>query len=216
MTGTLTAYHGDPDLKTRTLAQLKRHHELDEIIQGVYWQPDNGSGKGCAVGCLLHDAKGGHDRYEPEFGIPVQLAWLEDGIFEDLGAEQAKEWPLRFMDAIPVGADLTNVWPRFAVWLMVDEKWGLEHITDKEDVKAVCRMVAAAYARIAEGEPISDAEAQAITGAARDAWAARAAWAAWAAWDARAAQDEFVVASSNELIRLLETAPVTKTVVQLK
>lgn len=33
----LTAYHGDPALKARTLAQIRAHQEADQIIQGTYW-----------------------------------------------------------------------------------------------------------------------------------------------------------------------------------
>jgi hypothetical protein len=240
MTSPLIAYHGDPALKETALEQLAMHKRLDQIVQGLYWTEENG-GRGCAVGCLLHDPEGAHERYETEFGIPVQLAWLEDGIFEDLDVQVAKEWPLRFMGAIPVGADLTAVWPRFAIWLMTDPEWGLEHLAEADDVKQVCRMVADAYTRIADGDALTDEEAQQITDAARDAWAARAArdardaWDAWAAraaraaWDAwaardardardaraaraardaRDARDAFVCASADELVRLLETAPV--------
>lgn len=120
-TATLTAYHGDPGLKEQTLKKIRAHQQADQIIQGYYWEKgDDGVFRGCAVGCLLEDPDGGHERYETEFGIPVQLAWLEDGIFEWLPADVARGWPLRFMAAAPIGADLTSVWPRFAIWLMTD------------------------------------------------------------------------------------------------
>lgn len=118
----MLAYHNDPELKRVTLAKIQAHREADRIIQGTYWGKLEGAFRGCAVGCLLEDPKGGHYRYESEFGIPVQLAWLEDGIFESLPVEDSRVWPERFMDAITVGADLSGVWPRFATWLMVDAR----------------------------------------------------------------------------------------------
>lgn len=100
------AYLNDPALKAATLTKIEKHRELDQIVQGYYWNEDeDGVFRGCAVGCLLEDPDGGHERYETEFGIPVQLAWLEDGIFEALEPDDAKEWPLRFMQAILVLLD---------------------------------------------------------------------------------------------------------------
>lgn len=202
----LAAYHNDPNLKTRTLNLMQNHKDADQLIQGTYW--DEEEQRGCAVGCLLHDPDGGHERYETEFGIPEQLAWLEDGIFEALPVDVAKEWPERFLDAIPVGADLTTVWPRFAIWMMTDPKWGLAGVTEDEGVKDVCQRAAGGYERILAGtltvEP-ADAISRAAW-AARDARDARAAWAAWDAWAARAARAAFTLASADKFIELLDTA----------
>ena len=137
---TLTAYHNNPALKDSILAQIAQHRAMDEIAQGAYYRT-NGKVQVCAVGCVLHDPDGGHMRYETEFGIPAQLAYLEDGIFEALPLRAAKEWPARFMSAVQVGADLSNVWPRFAHWMMLDEKWGLIQVVEAEDVKTVVQRV---------------------------------------------------------------------------
>jgi hypothetical protein len=180
----LVAYHGSEKLKTRIMAQVQAHREADEITHGAYYEY-TGKLKVCAVGCVLHDRYGGHPQYESEFGVPVQLAYLEDGLFESMPLGDAKEWPARFMGAIRVGADLSKVWPAFAVWLMVDEKWGLVNVTNVEGVKAICRRVAEGYQRTIDDDPLSDKDAQAL---ARDAWAAWDAWDAGDAWDARAAR----------------------------
>jgi len=186
----LVAYHGDEALKTRIMAQIRAHREADEIAQGSYYRV-NGKLKVCAVGCVLHDPDGGHAAYETEFGIPAQLAYLEDGLFESMELGLAKEWPARFMGAIQPGADLSKVWPQFAVWLMVDEKWGTINTTDDEEVKTICRRVAEGYQRAVDDNPLSDEDAQAL---------------AWAAWDARAARAARVLAGSDKLIELIEAA----------
>jgi len=72
----MKAYHNDPELKKKVLSELQHHYDADNIVKGRYWE----NGKGCAVGCLLKS--GNHIEYEEKFGIPVQLAYLEDGIFE--------------------------------------------------------------------------------------------------------------------------------------
>lgn len=85
--------------KIQLVESLERHAAVDAFIKGQYWS----DGKGCAVGCSLHDfhaEPGDHAAYEPLFGIPQVLARLEDGIFEGLPIDAAKEWPLRFARAI--------------------------------------------------------------------------------------------------------------------
>ncbi len=90
---TMTAYHGDPQLKTRTVAEMAAHRAADQLIAGTYWDPTEH--KGCAVGCMTHHKDGGH-----------------------------AEWPERFLSAIPVGADLSRVYARFSVALMLDPEHG--------------------------------------------------------------------------------------------
>ncbi|MGH2876667.1 MAG: hypothetical protein ACRDLV_10485, partial [Solirubrobacteraceae bacterium] len=167
---TSRAYHSDPALKTRTLAQIAAHRAADEILQGTYYARCDGRLRVCAVGCVLHNPDGGHEAYETELGISAQLAHLEDGLFEAMALEAAKGWPGRFMSAIQSGADLSGVWPRFASWMMLDPQWGLVTVAELEDVKAVCRLVGEAYARLGAGESIGDDEAAAITRATRAAW----------------------------------------------
>src|SRR3990172_9709817 len=95
------AYHNSRAIKEKYLARVKAHAQADELIKGVYWE----NGKGCAVGCTIHSDQ--HKAYETELGIPVELAYLEDSIFERLPNGESKKWPDRFLSAIRVGADLT-------------------------------------------------------------------------------------------------------------
>lgn len=111
----MIAYHGNPKIKTEILAQLAAHRAADELIQGRYWE----YGKGCAVGCTVHGSD--HSQYEPLFGIPQALAYLEDRIFEELPSAKAQAWPERFMRAIEPGADLTVIQWQFLHWLLTDE-----------------------------------------------------------------------------------------------
>jgi hypothetical protein len=110
----MQAYLNDSKLKERIIAQLQAHYDADEIVQGKYWE----NGKGCAVGCILHDAKGNHHRFEEELGIPRVIARLMDRIFEGLTNGEAKIFPLEVMRAIPVNADLSNIWNKFALWML--------------------------------------------------------------------------------------------------
>lgn len=116
MSRKLVAYHNDPALKERVMEKIAQHRRADEIRQGHYYLKMGERLKVCAVGCLLHDPSGGHERYESEFGIPEELAYIEDRIFESMHITNAKAWPERFMGAIFPGTDLTNVVGEYRRW----------------------------------------------------------------------------------------------------
>lgn len=173
----LIAYHGDKAIRKKYLDRVKAHYKADEIIHGTYWQ----DGKGCAVGCTVHSNS--HEAYETELGIPRLLARLEDGIFESLQNGRAKEWPVQFLSAIKVGADLSDIWPQFAVWLLIDGTWGVLQFakTDKqrESINAVAKFyMEGKYAKPGHYDEIKKIRAYAAAAsAAADAAAAYAAYA---------------------------------------
>ena len=110
----LRAFHNDPKIKEKYLARVIAHREADQLVKGRYWE----GGKGCAVGCTVHSSS--HAAYEKDLGIPQVLARLEDRIFENIPNDLALTWPERFLSAIGVGADLSKVWPKFAIFLLTD------------------------------------------------------------------------------------------------
>jgi hypothetical protein len=209
---TLTAYLGDPALKTRVLTGLAAHAAADELVRGVYFEQrvDDDKVRACSIGCTLHDLNpqlpaADHARFVGELGIPEQIAHLIDAIFEAQPDDKAAAaWSQRIMAAIPVGADLTGVWDRYALW-MLD---GL--VAEGRDPDGVVSNMAGLFRRAVNGNQLTKREWDQAAWAARDAWddardAARAAWdardaraarnagdardAARAAWDARAARN---------------------------
>ena len=128
----MKAFHNDPLIKEKYINRLKDHYKADEFIKGTFWE----NGKGCAVGCTVHSSN--HLAFETELGIPQVLAKLEDEIFEGLPNELAKEFPLQFLSAINVGADLLKVWNYFAIWLLTDAEYGiLQHVKNKKVVQDI-------------------------------------------------------------------------------
>jgi hypothetical protein len=176
---TLRAYHGNPEIKQKYLSRVRAHAKADEIIHGTYWE----DGKGCAVGCTIHS--GDHSAYEKEMGIPRVLAQLEDGIFESIPNGDSKLWPGKFLAAIKPGADLGMVWPRFAVWLLADAKWGTIQYARTDLQRKSIQAVADAYQSLIDGTAILIEWFQ-LRRAADDAAADDAAAAAAAADDAAA------------------------------
>jgi hypothetical protein len=190
----MEAFLGKAEVKEKFLLRVRAHREADELIRGTYWE----NGKGCAIGCTIHS--GNHADYERLLGIPLILARLEDGIFESLPNGSAMLWPERFLSAIEPGADLSLVWPRFAVWMLVDEKWGVLQFAKTKRSRKAIQDVADAYQSAVNGaEKFPDwvalrnaaaavvAAAHSAADAASARWAAAAAVVASARWAADAA-----------------------------
>jgi hypothetical protein len=192
----MLAYHNDPAIKSKLLADLQAHADADRLVKGQYWE----NGKGCAVGCTLHSvgadgAASNHLEYETRLGIPQMLAQLEDRIFEGLPNADAMRWPMRFSAAITPGADLSRVGWKWLHWLLID---GLPRVNDAA-VTAAIKQCADVLLPLMRGEPVDRAAADA---AARAARAARAA--AGAAADAAGAAAYQRIA--DKLVQLLEDA----------
>lgn len=105
----MLSFHNDEKVKEKYVNRIKKHKEMDNILQGTAWK----NGKGCAVGCTLENYD--HSRYPIELGLPEWLARLEDAIFEGLSVEKAKEWPLLFLESIPVGVCVEKVKHQLAI-----------------------------------------------------------------------------------------------------
>jgi len=146
----MLTFHGKKELKDQRIAKVRMHRLADQLVKGTYWE----DGKGCAIGCTIHSGR--HQDYETELGIPVELAYLEDRIFELLPNGKAMMWPERFLDAIPVGVDLraTHVNKRFVLALMTDETRGV--LPRIKDVKAkqIGEEIAEALRKAIKGEAI--------------------------------------------------------------
>jgi hypothetical protein len=194
----MLSFHGKESVKKKYLKRVIAHRKADEIVKGIYWQ----KGKGCAVGCTIHGDN--HFAYETELGIPAWIAFLEDDLFERMPNEDAKEWPARFLEAVPVGKDpawFDRIKSQFLHYVLVDEKDGVVNVATRDDVKGWIRSVAVIHEKLGRGEvPTDDEKVQAERAArdAWDAWAAWAAWDAWAAWAAWAARDAWAARAARD------------------
>ena len=193
----MQAYLDDPKLKHDFLEQLRWHADNDAILQGTYGETEGGKWRGCAVGCSIHSlAKlrgetlrtADHSLYESLLGIPEWLARLEDALFEGMPKREAMSWPVRFAEAIHVGADLGPVKWRFCAYLMrgnIERVLALD-LPDalKDEVVGAIRGVLAVHEAAAasgvwdESAAESAAEYAAESAAESGAWSARSAWSA--------------------------------------
>lgn len=143
----LIAFHNDMRTRQFYVERVLAHQLANEISQGTSWK-EQALG---AVGCTLNSNQ--HSRYEDELGIPRQLAYLEDRIFEGLPNKEAKAFPFAFLTSIPVGADLTLVLARFMVWLLIDPDKGVLRFAGKQG--QAIRAVASLYQRVIDGETLA-------------------------------------------------------------
>lgn len=120
------AWFGDPAFKQEIVDLMREHRRRDRFIQGEYWKFQDhdktlDNFKGCAIGCLLQSKAQGfsvasvwngrwHREVEQEFNIPHEVAWQIDVHFEGCnGFEEAGEFAVASIEAIPVGANLNEV-----------------------------------------------------------------------------------------------------------
>jgi len=113
--------------KDEFIKEIKWHKEQDAFIKGTYTEGNKNNFRGCAVGCSIYSINkllgtaydyGEHIDMAETLQIPEWLVRLEDKIFEGLSEKDSKEWPLRFSEAINVGADLDKIKPAFLVYVL--------------------------------------------------------------------------------------------------
>jgi len=151
------------ELKSALVAEIRKHREQDQVIQGSYGEDSTGKFRGCAVGCAIHslaDINGtflftdDHGIYERELGIPRILAELQDVIHEGLPDESFPTWPERFMEAVPTETDLSLVFPKFVLWFLTDEKYGILNYAIGTKHQEAVEEAAELFSAIVAGERI--------------------------------------------------------------
>lgn len=199
----MLSYQNDSSLKARFLGHVRQHEEQDRVLQGTYGKEVRGEWKGCAVACSLRsldeiegitlvDSYADHTRLSARLGVPLELVHLEDRIFEGLSKADAKGWPARFAESVPVGSDLSLVWPKLAFWLLSDETDGVLRLANTERTRKTVEGAIALYRRWVDGNKPSfsewrEARKTADADGAADAAASYAAAASSYAADAAAA-----------------------------
>ena len=78
--------------------------------------------------------------YETLFGIPGELAMLKDALFEIMrDAPDKAAWPIRFVEAVPVGADLDSATGRWISAMLSDDDSQLTHVSERPEVASARR-----------------------------------------------------------------------------
>lgn len=84
------AFHNNPDLQAKMLAEVDKHLAADQVVQGHYGRLERGKFTGCFIGCTAHalypDAEDfdNPDAVYTAYGFPEPLTMLCERIFENL------------------------------------------------------------------------------------------------------------------------------------
>ena len=200
----------DTIMLTKNIGELRQqvaaHVAADSIAQGIYW--DEGSKRGCFIGCLAHSDDPGIN--EQTYGLPVIVQRIAEAIFESLPDDEAKAFFAALPDAMGCdGKDLSKVGWQF----LAAELRALSVQT--AEIQVVIDPVIAGMDLLASGQEWADARADAdadaavwaacaaATAADADAAADAAAAAVWAAADAAARRRQ-----RDTLLALISQAPV--------
>lgn len=193
----MLSFHNDKKVKDKFIARMQEHAKADEIIQGTGWD----KGKGCFVGCTLHEYN--HAKFESIDGpgLPEWLAMLADKLFEGLTNADAKQFAANFYDDIPVGVDLESVKWKFCAFILrenIDRVLGLPINKDlkKQVISAIKRCLKVFEDAIATSRVDKKAAELAAWSAVMSAWVAEES----AALSARAAQSVAWSAARSTLL----------------
>lgn len=200
----MRSFHNNQEIKDKYLARLRKHAELDNIIQGICWE----NGKGCAVGCTLEDYD--HEAYEAELGIPEWLAQLEDILFEGMTSKDAKDFPILFLESIPLNKtieDFEDIKFEFLEFILDENIKKVKAIDTKEsykqellDAQELCRKYY--HSRSEEDREVAWSAAESAGVAAESAaesvaWSSAAESAAWSTWSAAASVESIAESAAR-------------------
>lgn len=142
----MLSFHANPEIKTFFIDRA-RQFDADGILNDKYFSE--------SVGCLIHSDS--HQVLADELGIPLQMVGVFECLFEGLPEEHTRSFPLRFIEAIPVGVDITPVLDHFFMTRLADPEHGgilRVHGTAREGTQALIDL----YRRKIEGDNPSKEE----------------------------------------------------------
>ena len=198
----MIAFNGDKLLKAGRIKLVKDKITSGQLVHGTYGEMQHGVMRGCAVFVTTCQSDNPHSYYESELGIPKVLARFEDVIFEGLKPPYDKQWPVKFLEAIEPGADLSLVSPKFLYWLML-KNLKYEKLWREQDKKnEYADKVVAAIKQVAKL-----LKSWAATGLIDDSARSAARSAEAAAWSA---ETDFYIKCSEKLLELLREAPLCR------
>lgn len=134
------------------VAGMRAHAEMDDLVRGTYGDTDSGRFRGCAVGCNIEVVtaalgveieRGDHEALGETIGVPAELLYLQDALFEGLQGDASSQFAVAFASALRDGQDLSRVSDLFLAETLRDDVLPL--VTDDHP------SVRAAVTRVANG-----------------------------------------------------------------
>ncbi len=164
----MQAFLNKKEIKNDSISKLEKHIFQGDLTKSEYW---NGS-KGTAVGCTVQSFD--CSKYEVELGIPKDVAFLEDAVFNELPLTQGGPFAVNFLESINIGSDLSKLYSQIIIWQFEDVKYGLGSIKEvKRDIElyTYCEEVISLYKKERSGISVSPKEFEALYVKITKAWA---------------------------------------------
>lgn len=175
---TWSAFHGDAVLRQTVVERLRLHIQAGHIVGHSACDAEQGRYNLTSATVHSEDLA----EYERKLGIPAVLALIQESIsnlFLQRASHDAQEtrfafapyasnYPVEWLQSLPLGADLQNVPARFLSWMLLDLTDMQHPLTTaaSAEAKAVARTMAGLYARVASGAVVTAAEWTAARNAA--------------------------------------------------
>jgi len=112
--------------KNEIIKIAKEHRQADRFIQGQ-WLNGKVKGKysGCFFGCMTqYDGRDSLEKASEEFDMPLWLVHVAEKIFEGLAQEEAVEFPVQLLEAIPCRLNSDKVYKKFMYVMLMDKENG--------------------------------------------------------------------------------------------
>ena len=99
--------------KLKQLSEIMiQHREADKLVQGHWWNGENG----CFYGCATHSDELAFESAIEEFELPEWVAYWSEHVFEGLKKDESLDWPVQMLDAlIAFNGDIEQVKHKLAI-----------------------------------------------------------------------------------------------------
>ena len=137
----MKAFNNNQELKNEVLADLKKHQEMDDFIQGSWLQNetnDAGEFKGCFYGCTMQTKNDPIEAFSDKYNIDLWYCYLTEKIFEGLPKDEARFFPYQSIEKIPLNFDFNIFKSEFFKALLTKQK---EWITEENVVKVLVQCI---------------------------------------------------------------------------
>jgi hypothetical protein len=174
--------------KETWIKEMQHHQDVDSLVQGQWFE----NGKGCFFGCAMQTEVKALEKAAQAMGLPFWVVGLAEAIFEGLEREEALNFPVEFLKAIPVDTDLEIVKHKIAVLRLSNLPHQCAEITNVINL----------HKRVINGEDVTEDEWKASAQSAR--LAARSTARPAARSTARSARSEFWKVECDNLLKTLK------------
>ncbi len=184
MTTTETKKSWDRETKDHWVSTMKEHRESDRLVQGAWLGGKDASGvfRGGFFGCAMQTGENTLEKAAEAMNLPLWLLKLAGSIFESMNPENALDFPVQLLEAIPCGVSLKGVYHSTSV-LRLESLLDAIPEEEKEEFTEIINLHRNWETATDKDWETARASARARAVASTIAWESVSAWASASAWE---------------------------------